>query len=230
MKQLTYILLFSTFISFSQKEYKFNTLLKYKCDFNTKFCDTIMEQYLLTNSRDNSYYLVIKEVDSLDFSIELVDYNKYHSIVKISKIDFWKASTINFTNCRDIFELRNIYKYKTKHYNFFRKKDTIIDGIELTKYDFKYTKSRKRKIKKKIGSVSYVIKKDTEYHLPILRNSTSFFKWKKEKNLPNGIYQEYLYYNYLNQLGVHCKLREIIRLNKTLVIPKPCPLKLIIRS
>jgi hypothetical protein len=153
-------------------------------------------------------------VDNENFSVILHDYYKYYFKVNTSKNDFFKASIINVFDCKDVFEPKNIYKYKTKHYAFFNAKDTLINGESLKKYEYRYLKSKKIKIKKRIGRATHIIKKNTNFHLPILRFSTAFYDWEKEKSIPNGIFQEYIFHNYEEKITTHCKLLEIKRLFK----------------
>lgn len=223
------LILLKISLAFTQKSYEFDTLLKYECRFNTNISDTTTTQYIYTNSKDNSYSILVREDNSLYYSISFIDFKNYSSKVPVLKSELFNATEINITNCRDVFNFTNKYKYKTKHYDFINLKDTLINNEILPAYKLVYLKGEKRKRRRKVGSSKYIIKKNTQYHLPILRYSTAFNEWNLEKNIPNGIYQEFIIKNYNGKIVNHYKLQEITKINLTLNVVEPCPMTITIR-
>lgn len=225
LKSIYLLLISILFINqtYAQDSYTFDTLLKYNCKFVNKEKDTITTQYIISNSKDNSYFITVREENNIYYSLHFIDYKKITSKVNIRKQDFFEVSTINITNCYDVSLYKNKYKYQTKNYDFINLKDTIINNDTLKVYKSIYLKSDKKKKKNNLGSIIYVVKKDTEHHLPILRYSTTYNEWLENKNIPNGIHQEYIFTNYEDKITNHFKLVDSKKINLTLKTVKPCP-------
>lgn len=225
MKIIAFILLLSVSFCYGQKSYKFDTLLEYECRFKNLKSDSTVTQYLYTNSKNNSFSLLVRDYDSLHYSIEFLAYDKYHSTVKVIKDKLFTSAEIDILDCSTIHKTSNNYKFRVKEYDFFNLKDTLINNRLSKNYKLQYLKSKKRKKRKQIGTALYIIKDSTEFHLPILlAHATAYEEWKKERNIPNGIYQEYIFYDYNETITNHYKLKDNKKTNVTLNIVEPCPL------
>ncbi|MGB1211356.1 MAG: hypothetical protein ACPG41_08015 [Lacinutrix venerupis] len=223
MKYITLALLLSFSFCFAQKTYEFDTLLEYECRFNTTKSDTTVTQYLYTNSKDNSYYISVRDYDSLHYSLNFYAYNKYHSQVKVIKSKLFKSAEIDILDCETIHNSSSKYKFRTKEYDFVNLKDTLVNNTLNKTYKLSYLKSKKKKKRRKIGTIQYIIKPNTEYHLPVLYHITAYNEWDKERNIPNGIFKEYIFYNYNDEITNHYKLKEIKHTAVKLNVTKPCP-------
>ncbi|WP_299386229.1 hypothetical protein [uncultured Lacinutrix sp.] len=223
MKIFTLAVLLNITFCFAQKSYVFDTLLEYDCKSITPIKDSTFTKYLYTNSKNNSYYITIKNLDSLNYSLEFVDTDKHYSKVKVLKNKLFKSAEIDILDCKDVANVYNQYKNRIKDYKFINLQDTLINNILLKNYKLTYVKSKKKKTRKKIGAIQYIIKEDTEFHSPILLHPTAYNEWKKEKNIPNGIYEEFLFYDFNNNLTSHYKLKKIKRVKLKLNTAKPCP-------
>lgn len=230
MRIINILFILNIYICFGQKAYKFDTLLEYESYFYDVELkkDTITKQFLLTNSKDNNYYILVKEDNNLNYYLKFIHYDKYASKVYVSKNDFFKASEINIDDCNTVFKYENKFKFKVKNYAFVNKSDTIINNKALKTYTLNYLLSRKKKVKKNIGTATYIIKNNTEYHLPILKPAIAFNEWNKERNIPNGIYQEYILRNYDDIITKHETLISTKKVSLTLNLIEPCPTKVII--
>ena len=82
------------FLELSQKIYQFDTLLEYEFTYEKDSTNTVHYIYL-TTSLNNSYHLVLREVDSLNYSIYFRDNELFAANSKISKVDFEKADRKN---------------------------------------------------------------------------------------------------------------------------------------
>lgn len=89
-------------------------------------------------------------------------------------------------------------------------------------YETKYLKGEKKRLKNKSGKAIFIIKNNTKYHLPILNHRTLYERWKLFKNIPNGIYKEYIFINHLGEKINHFKLKDVQKTNYTINTEKPC--------
>ena len=224
MRITAFVLFMSFSFSFGQKSYEFDTLLEYECRFNTSKSDTLVTQYIYTNSKDNSYYITVRGHDKLNYSLEFADIDNYHSVVKVLRSQLFNSNLISIDNCKNVHKMTNRYKSKIRNYAFTIQSDTIISSKTYKSYTLKYLKSKRKKKKNKIGTNHYIIKNNTEYHLPILTHPLTYNEWKKENNIPNGIYKEYFFYNHNDKITNHHKLKKIKQVAVKLNLVKPCPL------
>ena len=122
MKYILLILLFVTTFSFSQKrEYVFDYIIKYEITFHNQ--NFTQANYYLTNSKDNSYFGIIHQTDSLQFELTFRHHDEAFAKVKLLKSDFYRVEYINIA-CENVLFSKNIYKYQTKNYDFHILKDT----------------------------------------------------------------------------------------------------------
>ncbi|MGY0393296.1 hypothetical protein ACW5R3_12155 [Bizionia sp. KMM 8389] len=226
---ITTFLLISTYC-FSQKQYEFDYLIEYEMTFykdsikikNRKFRkeDKTIKKYYLTNSKKNNYSAVITELDSLNYKMIFKDENGIYSNVTFLKSGLNKAEFINI-DCKNVSRYENPFKYQTKNYDFFKLNDTVIG--EKTFRMFKLESIKPKRVKrKKLGTEFYIIDKETSFHLPVLNFSTAYEEWKKEGNLPNGIFQQKYFIDYYGQLDSKEKLINYWKIDKKIVINNDC--------
>ncbi|QOD61684.1 hypothetical protein H9I45_04335 [Polaribacter haliotis] len=226
---ITTFLLISTYC-FSQKQYEFDYLLEYEITFykdsikikNRKFRkeDKTIKKYYLTNSKKNNYSAVITELDSLNYKMIFKDENGIYSNVTFLKSDLNKAEFINI-DCKNVSRYENPFKYQTKNYDFFKLNDTVISEKTFWMYKLESIKPKKVK-RKKLGTEYYILDKGTSFHLPILNFSTAYEEWKKEGNLPNGIFQQKYFIDYYGQLDSKEELINYWKTDKKIVINNDC--------
>jgi len=232
MKKILYLIISILSITnfYAQKTYEFDYLIEY--EFNI-FKDSIkiknqhfyeqdkqIHRYYLTNSKNNDYYAVITEKDSLYYKLVFIDHNGIYSNVEFLKSDLNKAEFINI-DCKNVTKTTNPYKYKTKYYDLVSLKDTIINNESFWHYKMTSNKPKKKR-KEKIGTTFYIIDKSSNFHLPLLTFSTLYEKWKLNKELPNGLIKEKYYENYYGRLSSNEKLIEYKKIDKKIIIPKKC--------
>jgi len=230
MKILTFLFCFAITISYSQKQYNFDYLFEYQVHY---YKDTmnivshhyskngkINKEYYFTNSKNNNYFAVVTEKDSLHYKLFFFDHKGISAVVDYLKSDLNIAEFINI-DCNNVQKTTNIYKYKTKYYDIVHLNDTTIYNETFWHYKMISNKPKKKK-KQKIGTYFYIIDKSSNFHLPLLTNSTSFEKWKRNKEIPNGILMEKYFINYYGQLSYHQKLMRYKKIDKKIVIPKRC--------
>jgi len=206
--------LFCFFLGYCQKQYFFD----YKIVYNLQVKDSSQstEVFYYTNSKDNSYRLRVAEKDSLHFHVRFLDQNGTVSEIIFTKEEFLNAKQI-VLDCEIVHSYNNPYKYQTKNYDFSFKKEK-----EESFYILKSNKPKREK-KKKLGTFYYYVKSNTEFHLPLLEHATAYEEWKLEKNIPNGIPEKMYYLEYgKSQASDFHKLKDIIKIDKMLEVPKDC--------
>ena len=219
MKIITsFFLLFSCTI-FAQKHYTFDYAIEYK-RYCKKACDD-ETFFFLTNSKDNSYFVRLTNKDSLEYKILFIDQNGNSSRTSVFKDSLHLAEYINIP-CNNVGKYRNPYKKRVKDYDFENLKDTLIDGEYYSFYKFKYLKGERKKQRKKIGELQYIIQDSTEFHTPILYLATAYEEWLQKKNIPNGIIKEKIHLGYKNDTLYKEKLVRYKRIKKTIVIQDSC--------
>jgi len=227
---LVTLLLFSTY-SFSQKQYVFDYLIEtehtfYKDSIRIKNhqyrqIDTVLTKYYLTNSKNSDYIAVIFELDSLSYKLKLRDEkNGLASSVTFLKSDLNKADILNI-HCNHILRYSNRYADQTKNYVFNKLSDTLINGEVHKIFTLKSIKPKIVK-RQKLGTAYYIIKNRTAFHLPIFNRSTAYKVWKRDGNLPNGIFLEKYYIDYDGQLYSNQKLINYWKTDKTIVLGNDC--------
>lgn len=230
MKVIIILFFLFTTICFSQKQYNFDTLIEYDVTFykdsiKNKNIPTIQiekksKKYYLTNSKNNDYLAIVKEKDSLNYSLIFVDNNGIYSKVIILKSDLNKAEFVNL-DCEHVFRLQNPYKYQTKNYDFFLLADTIINDESYIRYKFSSIKPKRVK-RKKIGTDFFIIEKSTDFHLPLLSFSTAYEEWKSNKTIPNGIFKEKYFIDYYGKLKSREKLVMRWEVDKKIILQEEC--------
>jgi len=218
-KILLFLIVFISIPSYSQKKYLFDYMMEYyRKDTDTS---KVKKEYILTNSKDNSYTLTLFEKDSLNFGLIFFDQNGIYSKSILDKKSFSRAEFITL-NCSVVSGYGNPYKYQTKNYDFTNESDTLIDGQYYFHYFLKSNKPKKEK-RKKLATEHFIVEKNTSFHLPILTFATSYEEWKLEKNIPNGIPKQMYMVTYKEKkLFLFYELKRYAKINKYIIIPDEC--------
>jgi len=228
LKLVTFLLL-STHC-FSQEHYEFDYFIEtehifYKDSIKIKDrqyrqIDTTISKYYLTNSKQNNYQAVITEEDSLHYRLVFTDRNGIYSNVTFLKSELPTAKILNIQSKHKIYaSIRS--RNQIKSHGFNKLSDTIINGDVHCKYKLELFKSRKIK-RKKLGAQYVIIKNGTSFHQPIFSNVTAYNYWKKEGNLPNGIFLEKYDMDANGQLYSHEKLIDFKKTNRTIIFNTDC--------
>ncbi|NLP59489.1 hypothetical protein [Lutibacter sp. B1] len=231
MKKIILIITILTLTKFyAQKTYEFDYVIEYETTFykdsiktkNSHFRDhqKKIHRYYLTNSKNNDYFAIIIEKDSLNYRVMFIDYNGIYSDVIFSKSDLNNAEFINI-KCENVSKYFNPQKYQSKNYDFFVLNDTVINNKSFSMYKFSSIKPKIEK-RKKLGTDFFIINKSTDFHLPILTHSTEYEKWNLKKNIPNGIMKERYLINYFGKISQHEKLIKYEKTDKKIIVPKGC--------
>ncbi len=217
---LLFLLFIASFTSFGQKKYSFDYALVYDFQLNEK--SKVEQRILLTNSKDNSYFLEVTEKDSLNYTLTFLDRNGYYSKTVVGKSGFFKAETIN-AECESVLNYKNPYKYQVENYDYHPLKDTLIDGANYSRYFFKSNNPKKEK-RRRFATLFFVIENNTTFHQPVLLHSTSYEEWKLEKNIPNGI-PKLFYFTSYNTKKILSKytLNGYKKIDKYVMLPEGCP-------
>lgn len=224
VKRLMGCLIFLAFIKtstcYSQKTFHFDYLLEYEYK---SYKDSANNKtfYYITNSKDNSYYAKIEKLDSVNFKLDFKVYDQLWTKLNLNKQDFLDLEFLRLTCDEDLLH-KNYFKELVNDYKFYHLTDTISNNIHLKKYNLQYIGKRKRKKTFPVATFQYIIKDSTQFHMPILIHWTAFARWRQEKNLPNGIFQEKIVYNYKNEISYKYILKEYHQIDKTIVIPNNC--------
>ena len=216
---LLFLLFTTSLFSFGQKKYSFD----YAIQYNFQMTDTskVQKQIFLTNSKDNSYVLRVMEKDSINYKLFFLDQNGVTSTTYLSKKDFLDAEIISL-KCDFVSRYRNPFKYQTDNYDFINQKDTLINNISYSMYIIKSNKPKREK-RKRLGTLHFVVEKNTDFHLPILLEVTPYEEWKKERNIPNGIPKQFYFTNYLNNTKTFIyNLVDFVKINRFVIIPDEC--------
>lgn len=201
------------------KQYSFDYLIEYTKYYTDSASNETV--YLLTNSMDNSYFVEVKSLDSLYFELEFIAQDNIWTTTKVTKKNFFKAEHIKF-NCNSDLSYKNHFKFRAKEYEFEILPDTLLNNRTLKNYKLKYIGKRKRKKSFPIGTNLYIIKDSTEFHLPILTHSTAFEEWKEERNIPNGIFMEKIFYDFRDEINYKYILYDYYQISKSIIIPENC--------
>jgi len=220
MKYLLIPILFISAFSFSQnKEYHFDYFLEYEMTFHKE--DISRPKYYLTNSKDNSYLGIMKELDSLNLELTFKHYDKIYAKVSFLKSAFFKAEFINI-ECKSVRENKNPFKYQTKNYDFHILKDTVVNNNIYSAYKLQSNLKLKKRIRKGISTNHYIIDNSTSFHLPILQHPTAYEEWELNKILPNGIFYELTFVTPLNERHSSEILKSYHKIDKKVVIIGKC--------
>lgn len=222
MKLITLIFIAFAANCSAQKMYTFDYFLEYEKTFYKE--DSIKSKRMyLTNSKDNSYYAKLTSIDSLNFKLVFVDYNKVYANVRLLKTDFYKSEYINIGYDKTI-RHKGIHKKNTKNYGYFLLNDTLVNEKECTVYKLAPNYKPKKRIRKSAGTLLYIVDKSTSFHMPILLRSLAYKKWESEIKIPYGIFIEKKLINGLNEEHSSEKLLQYIKIDKKITMPKECSL------
>ena len=153
--------------------------------------------------------------------MEFIAHDEIWTKTKILKSAFFEAEYIN-GSCNVDITYKNHFKHITEEYEFVKLPDTVINDLPLKKYMLKYVGKIKRKKSFPIGTNHYIIEDSTNFHLPILIHSTAFEEWKIERNIPNGIFKEKIFYDFNNTVKYKFLLVGFSKIKKTMIIPEDC--------
>ncbi|WNM17779.1 hypothetical protein [Flavobacterium capsici] len=218
----TCLFLFACFTLLAQKQYTFDYMVEYK-NFegnDNKKQTKIPYSIYLTNSKNNSYLAELTEKDSLTYWVDFLDHNSTTARVTINKSDFKKTEFIHI-KCEDVKKYSNPYKYQVNNYHFTTPKDTIINNAIFKTYSIT-ANDLKRQQKKKTGTYLYIVDKETDFHLPIFQQATTFEEYKVERGVPNGIFTKIVFIDYLNKIKYHQERVNYLPIDKKIVIPADC--------
>ena len=202
---------------------------KYKLDYFLLYNETIVrekdtlkqQKIYLTNSNDNSYFIKLYELDSLNYNLIFVDRNQLQAKVIVKKSEFFKGENI-IIDCHYVSRYRNPNKNQIKNYEFVELGDTIFKDYVCSSYKLQSTLKRKKIIKEKIGSIEYYIDKSTSFHLPILDFDTVYEECKEEGNIPNGIFVKKSTLNYYGNESRTEEFELYSKINKYVIVTDIC--------
>lgn len=231
MKVVT-VILFSLIIAmgFSQKKYEFDYWIEYEVThfqdsvkiknrpFREK--DTTFRKILLTNSKKNDYLVVLTEVDSVTYALNLTDNEGISINSEILKSELLSSENFSVA-CELVSQYTNPFTYQTKNYDFIAMTDTTIAKSSYHRYKLASIKPKKVK-RLKLGTEYYIIDKHTGFHKPILEFSTAYEEWKTRRNLTNGILFEKYFIDYYGNLDSKEKLLSYRKINKEIRISSKC--------
>ena len=216
------ILILFLFISstcIAQRSYFFDHMLEYQYEFYTDSSKN-KNVYYFTNSKDNSYFARLEEKDSLNFNVLLVEHDRLRMEVLLKKQDIFQAENL-VIQCTYNWNGENHFKFRTREYAFISAADTLIDNTSLQHYSLQYIAPRKRRTRH-VGSNHYIIQDSTDFHLPLLTHPTAFEEWKEEKNIPNGIFREKIFYDHKNLINYRYILKGYHRMEKSISVGEDC--------
>ncbi len=182
MKILSIFLVMSAFAS-AQQQYEFDYLIEY--DYS--YLDKSSKFYLLTNSKNNQYYVYLSPADGGNLKLSFRDEKGRRAFSLIPRKQFFEAESIVIKMNEPDFD--NRHKNSIERYVFYLKPDTLIAGITYKQYGMKYRReSESRKYDK--GSGTYIIENGTEFHKPLMLFSAPFDTSVTSEIFPDGIAKE----------------------------------------
>lgn len=222
MKKLFISLLLLCFvIDFAQTTYHFNQMLTYKHTDHLN-PEKNSEIIYLINSADNSYFIRLEQTTDSNYKLYFRHRDHTSAAMHVTKMALKNGDFR--ANCDSLYRYENPYKYQTKNYDFTTVKDTTINSTGYKYYSMSHKNPKKAK-RRKAGRLMYVV--DTTYqNLPLFIMETPYEEWKLERNVPNGVLQEYHFYDYKNRFASSETLIGHDIVHKTLFIPD-CRLKTI---
>lgn len=222
MKQLiTFLVLLCFADGIAQATYHFDQMLTYQRTDHLN-PEKNNEIIYLTNSADNSYFIRLDQRKDGSYKLHFRHQDYSSTRMHITKMALTNGDLR--ANCDSVYTYQNPYKYQTKNYDFTSVKDTTINNTAYKYYAISHKNPKKAK-RKKIGRLMYVV--DTTYtNPPLFIMDTPYEEWKLERNVPNGILQEYHFFNYKNELAITETLISHETVEKTLFVPD-CPPKTI---
>lgn len=215
------VLVFSLFVfcqMFGQTKYSFDYGLNYeKKDENGK---KSTEVYLV-NSKQNNYFLYVKDNDSIFSEIYFFDFEKLLIHGKMKNSIVYKTSDY-IANCDDVYQFDYPYKDIVKDYVFVNMNDTVIADTSYYHYKGMSTKSLRFQKRKDIQTIHYIINKDSNFFTPFLWQASLYEMFKYKNILPNGYPKMIFMKNVANKLTVSLTLLQITKIERTITIPKEC--------
>ncbi len=219
MKLLLFFLLISTGL-FSQKKYSFDYLIEY--DFQENEKSRVKKRYILTNSKDNTYDLLVWQSSAKNINIFFcVDLEGIRILKHIPARDLFSNEKL-FINCNDYIVGRISSIYNDKKYRFTVHRDSMMLTDTLQHYQMDII-SKKLKKQYKFGTSHYLVEKETQFHLPLMRFSEKFDARITSKNIPNGIANEmYTINDFRHTKEYHYKLVNYVKIEKEIIISNHC--------
>lgn len=179
----------------SYKEYDFDYIIEYKSVLNGN--DNSV--FYLTNSRDNEYFAVLTAASKDTIRLKFYKHNSIRLQKKIHKKEFYSSKIIDLKRPKAHYSRR--IKFDKKD-SFEIQSDTILEGKSCNRYIYKSLDIHDFNL-----SIQYSIEPQTSFHLPILTVGESFLKWKKNQNIPPGIFNEMFFLDDNNKIvEAHYKL------------------------
>jgi hypothetical protein len=217
------VLVLSLFIfcqMFGQKKYSFDYGLNYeRKDENGKKSSEVY----LVNSKQNNFFLYVKDNDSIYSEIHFFDFEKLIIHGKMKNSIVYKTSDY-IANCDDIFQFKNPFKNEAKNYKFINLNDTIINDTSYFHYKTVSLKSLRFQKRKDIQTIHYIINKDSNFFTPFFLHATLYEMFKYKNVLPNGYPKMIFMKNLDNKLTLSLNLLQITKIKRTLTIPEECML------
>jgi hypothetical protein len=216
---ITYLLVFFTAFFYGQKKYVFDYSLEYTFQLNET--SEAKKVFLLTNSKDNSYYIYAEEMKDGSLNSKFKDVNGWYATFSIKKADAFNSLPI-MLNCDWVYKQNFLKENNLKRYIFQINKDTIIQNQNYKLHTLSYKKEQESKKYNK-GFAYYVIEEKTDFHVPLLLFSFSFDTALINKEIPNGIPKMVFTTNRKEDERMFIySLIKYTPINKELIIPIQC--------
>ena len=217
------ILFCTQFILNAQTTYEFDYLLEYD-GFNVQDSTNTKGCLVLSNEKDNSYYLQLDDNKNLSFELYFYAFGCLSAVISISKEDFYKSESITIpcdyvVNFADEFKFR---KKKTKNHKIIKLKDTLIANSSLGRYQTIYTKSKKKVKRKRSASIIFLTQESSNIQLPTFLSPKIYEAWKNSNRIMNGLITEKHFINKNEQLEHKRVLKSVTSISKKIIIPTDC--------
>ncbi len=201
----------------AQMTFELDYLLEYE-SFEIGKEETKLKEsfFIATNSKNNNYYLEVKNLDTLKFKLNFMAHDSMRFNFVLRKNDFFNSDSIEIV-LPDKAKFSNTVKFRIQNHDFINLRDTIIQESPYKQYIFKNIDPKKAK-KAKSYTYKYIIERGTEFHLPVLVHPTAYEDWKVNRNIPNGIFREKLFYDYYGILDTKYKLKKIHKIKKLIYV------------
>ncbi len=218
-QSLLFLFLLLPLFSFGQKQYAFDYKIEY--DFQYDEPSKPEKLFFFTNSNDNSYFLMAKEVDGIYVNLDFYDENGIRSMSSALKETFQKSGNITL-KCEFVRRQNDKEKQLNDRYVFSVNQDTLIDNVKMNVHNLRYS-SRKDSKKYNTGFTSYIVEPNTGFHKPLLAFSFGFDVILRNDDMQNGIAKEIFTTGYKQKdKRFIYQLTSYSKVEKFLVIPKEC--------
>lgn len=215
-------LLFFSLQIYGQITYKFDKLLMYNTsNFNDSISGSV--QYIMVNSKDNSYYAHLWEKDSTTYRLYFRDNDSLNFDTEINKSEFFKAEYIS-TDCDGVStwgkerlakRMKKLNKLEIHQFQ-----DTIINSLN---YKYFRIKDKKKKTSKVYSYRYYILDETISSDRPIIIDPTDYTLWKLNDLPKNGVIKEFGLYDKEKDSFYKRRLDSIYAIDKKIVIPEDCP-------